>query len=359
LDNQTVVGPQTRIAGDVRGEGDLLVRGRVTGRIQLTETLFIERGAIVEADVDVRSLVVAGVLVGSIRASQRVRLADGARVVADLSTPRLVIEPGAAYRGRVQMPMQVDDGDEPARRRERVRAPAAATRWPIALSGALEQVGITSLLTLMELERRSGLLELRSQRHLGEMTLIDGFVVGAVFDGVPVTSCDAVCQYLRWSGGRFSFRPGEGEPGAADEPVVPTTLLLLEAARRTDETYRGSHLLPADGASSDGPAALGGALDHFGVNSVLTLLEMERRVGVLEVRSRRHLARLSLCEGLVTAAILDGQAVPICDGVCEILRWDRGRFAFRVDEVDRADGTAVPTAALLLEAGRRADAVAA
>src|SRR5690349_14601964 len=102
-DKQTVIGPETRISGEVRGEEDLLVRGRVEGTIQLSETLAIDDGGIVQADVDVRVLIISGVLVGTIRASESVRLTDKARVVGDLSAARVIMEAGAADRGRKDM----------------------------------------------------------------------------------------------------------------------------------------------------------------------------------------------------------------------------------------------------------------
>jgi cytoskeletal protein CcmA (bactofilin family) len=102
-DKQTVIGPETRISGDVRGDEDLVVRGRVEGKIQLSETMTIDEGGIVQAEVDVKVLIISGVLVGTIRASESVRLTDKARVVGDIHTPRLVMESGAAYRGRIDM----------------------------------------------------------------------------------------------------------------------------------------------------------------------------------------------------------------------------------------------------------------
>ncbi len=102
-DKETIVGAETRISGEIRGEEDLIVKGRVDGKIQLTQTLTVEKGAVVQANVDVRALVVAGTLVGNIVASESVRLAPSARVVGDLAAPRVVMEAGAAYRGRVDM----------------------------------------------------------------------------------------------------------------------------------------------------------------------------------------------------------------------------------------------------------------
>jgi cytoskeletal protein CcmA (bactofilin family) len=102
-ENETVIGIETRVSGEIRGEQDLVVKGRVDGKIHLSQALTVEKGAIVQADVDVRNLVVLGTLVGDIVASESVRLLATARVVGDLSSPRVIMESGAAYRGRVDM----------------------------------------------------------------------------------------------------------------------------------------------------------------------------------------------------------------------------------------------------------------
>jgi len=102
-DKETVIGLETRISGEVRGEEDLVVRGRIDGRVQITQTLTVEKGATVQADVDVRHLVISGTVVGAIVASESVKLTSTARVVGDLASPRVMMEAGAAYRGRVDM----------------------------------------------------------------------------------------------------------------------------------------------------------------------------------------------------------------------------------------------------------------
>ncbi len=102
-DKETVIGVETRISGEIRGEEDLVIKGRVDGKIHLSHSLAVEKGAIVQADVDVRNLVISGTLVGNIVASESVRLLATARVVGDLAAPRVIMDAGAAYRGRVDM----------------------------------------------------------------------------------------------------------------------------------------------------------------------------------------------------------------------------------------------------------------
>jgi two-component system, OmpR family, response regulator len=106
-------------------------------------------------------------------------------------------------------------------------------QWPTALAGALEHVGLSSLLSLLEMDRRSGLLDLRTRRREARLALRDGRVVAAVMDDLPTPGCDVVCEVLTWKHGRFVFRVGPVE--ATDEATLPMSVLLLEAARRADE----------------------------------------------------------------------------------------------------------------------------
>jgi two-component system OmpR family response regulator len=106
-------------------------------------------------------------------------------------------------------------------------------QWPMALAGALEHVGLSSLLNLLEMERRSGVLDLRTRGRGGRLAFRDGAVVAASLDGADQPGCDVVCEVLTWKQGRFVFRVGPVE--APDEATLPASVLLLEAARRADE----------------------------------------------------------------------------------------------------------------------------
>src|SRR5512138_1691722 len=102
-DIATVIGLETHVSGEISGDEDLVVKGRVDGKIHLQNALTVEKGGIVQADVDVKRLVVAGTLVGSVVASESIRLQASARVVGNLASPRVLMEAGAAYRGHVDM----------------------------------------------------------------------------------------------------------------------------------------------------------------------------------------------------------------------------------------------------------------
>ena len=104
------------------------------------------------------------------------------------------------------------------------------------LRGDLSQVGLSSLLILIEMERKTGLLQLRAPNGLSAQVLVrDGKVVHARLDSAddPV---DAECIYylLTWGAGDFEFVMCLVE--GSDRVNVSTTHLLMEGARLMDES---------------------------------------------------------------------------------------------------------------------------
>jgi two-component system, OmpR family, response regulator len=107
------------------------------------------------------------------------------------------------------------------------------------------------------------------------------------------------------------------------------------------------------------PTALTGALSHFGLPTVLTVLEMERRTGVLELRTADRTGRITLREGQVVHAEVRGAGVNGLDAIFQLMGWVEGGFIFRVGEVTTANDLGLTTSMLLIEAARRADELAA
>ena len=109
-----------------------------------------------------------------------------------------------------------------------------------ALRGRLEQFGLATVLTFLDLERRSGELivvaddQSSPNNRVGRLWLRHGRVLRARIEGSRRLNKSAVYDLLGLERGRFSFTQMDLE-GLADELGVPTMQLLMEAARRVDE----------------------------------------------------------------------------------------------------------------------------
>ncbi len=75
------------LKGELRGEDDLIIEGRVEGTITLKKHLLIESTGVIIADVKTESFTIKGEMRGNMTAADRVEVSDGARVVGNIVAP--------------------------------------------------------------------------------------------------------------------------------------------------------------------------------------------------------------------------------------------------------------------------------
>jgi DNA-binding response OmpR family regulator len=103
-------------------------------------------------------------------------------------------------------------------------------------SGAIEDISLASLLMLLEVERKTGVLALqrRGARERCRLFVRHGRIVAAHLDGDSRRAHrELLFSVVGWSAGLFAFKAVPVE--VADEVRMTTTHLLLEGTRRIDE----------------------------------------------------------------------------------------------------------------------------
>ncbi len=99
----TKIGSTTTVHGELEGHEDLVVEGRVEGKITLPSgTLTIARGARVEGEVRVRSLILSGEMKGPVAAAERVQISETGVMEGDVTTPKITVSNGARFTGYVK-----------------------------------------------------------------------------------------------------------------------------------------------------------------------------------------------------------------------------------------------------------------
>ena len=97
---QSIIGADLTIRGDLICAGDLLIDGRVDGNITC-RTLTLGAAPVINSKVEAETVRVCGAFSGEIRA-QKVILTKTAKVNADIYQEAFEVERGAVFEGRVQ-----------------------------------------------------------------------------------------------------------------------------------------------------------------------------------------------------------------------------------------------------------------
>jgi len=99
-----IIGPSINIKGDVSGDEDLLIQGRIDGTVNLKKhNVTVGSDGRVKADIFGRSVTVEGEVEGDLHGDEQIVLRQSARVQGNISAPRVSLEDGASFRGSIDM----------------------------------------------------------------------------------------------------------------------------------------------------------------------------------------------------------------------------------------------------------------
>lgn len=102
--NLSRIGQSLSLKGELSGNEDLVVNGRLHGEIDLgNHNLTVEREGKIEANIRAKNITIHGEIKGNIFASGKVLIIKDAQMVGDISASRISIMDGAQFKGSVKM----------------------------------------------------------------------------------------------------------------------------------------------------------------------------------------------------------------------------------------------------------------
>lgn len=106
-----VIGPGIHINGDISGDENLLIEGKVDGKIRLeANQVDIGPSGCVKADIIAKVIKIAGEVRGDLTATEKVVISRSGNVHGNIVAPRMTLEDGAIFKGSIDM-----DPGEPAK----------------------------------------------------------------------------------------------------------------------------------------------------------------------------------------------------------------------------------------------------
>ena len=102
--NLACLGSTIKIKGEISGDEDLQIDGKVEGPISLPgHRLTIGRTAQLSSEVTAREVIVYGTAAGNLRARDHVEIKKDGEVTGDITTARISVEDGAYFKGRIEV----------------------------------------------------------------------------------------------------------------------------------------------------------------------------------------------------------------------------------------------------------------
>lgn len=98
------IGQSIHIKGELTGNEDLTIEGKVEGNIELKDhNLIIGANGSIKAELFAKNITIMGEVNGNVYAEERVEVTTSGKLNGNIIAPRVVIEDGARFKGSVEM----------------------------------------------------------------------------------------------------------------------------------------------------------------------------------------------------------------------------------------------------------------
>jgi len=98
------IGQSVQIKGELTGNEDLTIEGKVDGKIVVKDhNLTIGANGCITAEVHAKTVIVVGSVTGNVTADDKVEIAPSGTLHGDIRAPRVAIQDGAKFKGAIDM----------------------------------------------------------------------------------------------------------------------------------------------------------------------------------------------------------------------------------------------------------------
>ncbi len=99
----TILGKETNFSGIMKFKTSLKINGKFQGKIISSGFLYVEDGAVINADIDVGSVIIGGYVKGNVTAKENLELLPTGQLYGDIKTAKLKIADGVVFEGKCEM----------------------------------------------------------------------------------------------------------------------------------------------------------------------------------------------------------------------------------------------------------------
>jgi cytoskeletal protein CcmA (bactofilin family) len=99
-----VIGPSITIKGDISGDGDLVIQGRVEGRVDLRRNnITIGKNGAVKADIYGKIISIEGEVQGNVYGDEKIIIRSSGVLRGNIVAPSVNLEEGSKFKGSIDM----------------------------------------------------------------------------------------------------------------------------------------------------------------------------------------------------------------------------------------------------------------
>jgi len=129
------IGPSITVKGDISGGEDLIILGRVEGKVDLKENnVTVGKSGRLKADIQAKLINVEGEIEGNLLGVEKVLIRQSGNVRGNILAPRVSLEDGSRFKGSIDMSSRAEE--EPDAEAKTRAGSAQAKEFTVNLASA-------------------------------------------------------------------------------------------------------------------------------------------------------------------------------------------------------------------------------
>lgn len=102
-EERTFIGKGVLIKGEVIAEEDMIIEGRVEGKIETKRSLIVGKNGNIEAEIKANEVKIMGKVTGDVYTTTRIEIVPTGVIFGNITSPRVSISEGAIFKGNIDM----------------------------------------------------------------------------------------------------------------------------------------------------------------------------------------------------------------------------------------------------------------
>ena len=103
---KSTIGKTLFIKGKVFSDEEVFIEGKIEGQLNIKHRVVVEKGGIVNADIEAREVVVKGTVNGNVNGNYKVEIVPDGVVNGNIVSQRVVLAEGAIFKGNIDMTLK-------------------------------------------------------------------------------------------------------------------------------------------------------------------------------------------------------------------------------------------------------------
>ncbi len=112
----SLIGLTLVVKGEVFSDDDVLIDGKIEGKIVVKKRVTIGKNAYIQAEIEARDVIIHGQVRGDVKAGQLVEIIAAGSLHGNITAPKVIIADGAIFEGNVDMRSREEKTKETAAR---------------------------------------------------------------------------------------------------------------------------------------------------------------------------------------------------------------------------------------------------